>query len=245
METKTATAEQRTAPQPQVPAICEHIKDNGFRCGSPALRGRHFCYFHSRAHHPVGRFGRRNYRSPIVDTIESLQIATTHVMQALATGDVPTKQANSMLYAISLAGNFLRAPRTKSNLAAPSSPAVGEGEISTNCPVTEIPEAMRQILTTGPDGSPIEENSRPENRPQPAPRLQSTSHLPPLPRSEWIDSNKLRAQVLNNKDFDRIVTLCSGESDTPERRDAIKRLAEHRHALSKLGETGLIPTGLD
>jgi hypothetical protein len=26
--------------------ICEHVKKNGRRCGSPALRGRHFCYIH-------------------------------------------------------------------------------------------------------------------------------------------------------------------------------------------------------
>ncbi|HYL13004.1 MAG TPA: hypothetical protein VEV41_08205 [Terriglobales bacterium] len=28
--------------------ICEHIKNDGIRCGSPALRGRSFCYFHKR-----------------------------------------------------------------------------------------------------------------------------------------------------------------------------------------------------
>jgi hypothetical protein len=27
---------------------CQHIKKNGIRCGSPALRGRSFCYFHTR-----------------------------------------------------------------------------------------------------------------------------------------------------------------------------------------------------
>jgi len=29
-------------------ARCEHIKTNGTQCGSPALRGKHFCYFHKR-----------------------------------------------------------------------------------------------------------------------------------------------------------------------------------------------------
>jgi len=28
--------------------ICTHIKINGVRCGSPALRGKEFCYFHQR-----------------------------------------------------------------------------------------------------------------------------------------------------------------------------------------------------
>jgi len=34
-------------------AICEHIKLGGGRCGSPALRGEHFCYFHAGAHRAI------------------------------------------------------------------------------------------------------------------------------------------------------------------------------------------------
>lgn len=30
--------------------ICEHVKVGGGRCGSPALRGQHYCYFHAPAH---------------------------------------------------------------------------------------------------------------------------------------------------------------------------------------------------
>jgi hypothetical protein len=29
--------------------ICRHIKTNGARCGSPALPGQVFCYFHNNA----------------------------------------------------------------------------------------------------------------------------------------------------------------------------------------------------
>ena len=32
----------------QIPQ-CQHIKGDGVRCGSPALRGKSLCYFHSRA----------------------------------------------------------------------------------------------------------------------------------------------------------------------------------------------------
>jgi hypothetical protein len=30
--------------------ICRHVKTNGLRCGSPALKGRLFRYYHSRVH---------------------------------------------------------------------------------------------------------------------------------------------------------------------------------------------------
>jgi hypothetical protein len=26
--------------------LCQHIKDSGEFCGSPAMRGKHYCYFH-------------------------------------------------------------------------------------------------------------------------------------------------------------------------------------------------------
>jgi hypothetical protein len=33
--------------------ICRHVKIGGGRCGSPALRGQHYCYFHAGAHRTV------------------------------------------------------------------------------------------------------------------------------------------------------------------------------------------------
>jgi hypothetical protein len=34
-------------------AICKHAKLTGGRCGSPALRGQHYCYFHAGAHRVI------------------------------------------------------------------------------------------------------------------------------------------------------------------------------------------------
>ncbi len=35
-------------------ALCEHLKlGGGGRCGSPALRGQHYCYFHASTHRTV------------------------------------------------------------------------------------------------------------------------------------------------------------------------------------------------
>ena len=84
-----ATVEVPQNPQPIV-AICEHIKDNGRRCGTPAIRGRHFCYYHSRAHTPSPGIGARNYRPTLPETIESLQLIIRQVTEALgAQREVP------------------------------------------------------------------------------------------------------------------------------------------------------------
>ena len=34
-------------------AICQHVKIGGDRCGSPALRDEHYCYFHAGAHRAI------------------------------------------------------------------------------------------------------------------------------------------------------------------------------------------------
>lgn len=34
-------------------AICRHIKMDRIRCGSPAMRGQHYCYFHAGAHRAI------------------------------------------------------------------------------------------------------------------------------------------------------------------------------------------------
>lgn len=52
-ETRDLNAEQRHELICQMKIVtrkrtrqCEHIKTNGEFCGSPALRGRNYCYFH-------------------------------------------------------------------------------------------------------------------------------------------------------------------------------------------------------
>jgi hypothetical protein len=127
---------QPAAPQPaaspNVP-ICEHIKDNGIRCGSPAMRHVHFCYFHRRAHHPPVPLGDRDYVPPVMESRESLQIAITHVLQALTSGNIQPKVANSIFYGIFLATKTLRMP-------ADAAPA------ETSALATTIPLHMQCVL---------------------------------------------------------------------------------------------------
>ena len=33
--------------------ICRHTKMDGARCGSPAMRGQHYCYFHAPSHRTI------------------------------------------------------------------------------------------------------------------------------------------------------------------------------------------------
>jgi hypothetical protein len=127
------TSETQTGnPRGAIVAICEHIKDDGHRCGTPAIRGRHFCYFHSRAHQPAARIGDRYYRSSLPETVESLQIAVAEVLQALGRDDIAPKKAGSMLYGIHIATRILHMSQKTAK--------------STNPVVTEVPAAMEEVL---------------------------------------------------------------------------------------------------
>ena len=102
-----AVATTEPVPQPTTVAICEHIKDNGRRCGTPAIRGRHFCYYHSRAHSPA-RLGSRGYRAHLPETIESLQLTIMQITEALGSGRITDKAAGKLLFGVQLSTNLLK-----------------------------------------------------------------------------------------------------------------------------------------
>ncbi len=46
---------------------CRHIKLSGGKCGSPALRGKPYCYFHSRMKEHAKRLHRKYPSNGIMD----------------------------------------------------------------------------------------------------------------------------------------------------------------------------------
>jgi hypothetical protein len=90
-------------------AICEHIKDNGATCGSPALTGYSFCFFHQRLRQPRHRPGDFEYKLPILDTPESILMATQHITQAALDGVLEERRARLVLSALRLAMTALKA----------------------------------------------------------------------------------------------------------------------------------------
>ncbi len=76
---------------------CQHIKDNGYLCNSPALAGQPFCYNHDRIHCPPAH-PRKNPTAfiPYLETGQALQIAVTNICRAVCSGDLDPKQANAI-----------------------------------------------------------------------------------------------------------------------------------------------------
>ncbi|HWR13645.1 MAG TPA: hypothetical protein VN577_02365 [Terriglobales bacterium] len=87
---------------------CEYIRDNNTQCGSPALRGRHLCYYHSRVRYVPRRNGKPVIQLTSLETSPSMQIAALHVAQAVLTGDLDPARANAALRAVQIAFRTLK-----------------------------------------------------------------------------------------------------------------------------------------
>jgi hypothetical protein len=83
---------------------CTHIKVTGHRCGSPALRGRPFCYFHMRLILGVQtRVDSQINPMAILDNEEAIQAALMHVIDALLRGTLDSRRGALVLKALYIA----------------------------------------------------------------------------------------------------------------------------------------------
>jgi len=86
---------------------CDHLKENGIYCGSPALYGRNYCHYHMNSR------GRRLARAqtlrtgqpyrlqlPLFENMHAIQASLHEVMQSLADGLLDSKTAGLMLYGL-------------------------------------------------------------------------------------------------------------------------------------------------
>ena len=94
--------------------LCRQIRTNGRRCHSPSLKGGIWCFFHASQHRSHRAFrhtdatrgylipGQHIELAPIEDR-DSVQLALSMVINALAVGQLDPKRANSLLYGLQLA----------------------------------------------------------------------------------------------------------------------------------------------
>jgi hypothetical protein len=86
------------------PRACTHIKVNGIRCDSPALRNEVFCYFHQRMIRGV-RTPPKSRLHPIamLENQESIQAALMAIVNALIRNQIDVPRARLILRALSIA----------------------------------------------------------------------------------------------------------------------------------------------
>ena len=134
---------------------CRHVKEDGAYCGSPALRERKYCYYHLMQR---GRRLRRAralrdnlpYRLEIqsLDNPYAIRNALSDIAQALATGQLESRTAGKLLYAIQQASTTNRRIEQMESAAA----ANAQPHADDNSRVQEYPEFEKQFgLPPGAD----------------------------------------------------------------------------------------------
>jgi hypothetical protein len=86
---------------------CRHIKTSGGKCGSPALRGQPFCYFHSRLRERTARTPRpfEALELPPLEDRGAIQLAISEIVTAVANYKMDHKRAGVLLYALQIASH--------------------------------------------------------------------------------------------------------------------------------------------
>lgn len=86
---------------------CRHIKSNGLSCKSPALKGGHFCYYHSKIH-TVGadtKFGPLLLPAP--EDPAAIQLSVARINDAVLHGRLDLRKALTLLNGLKLAARFI------------------------------------------------------------------------------------------------------------------------------------------
>jgi hypothetical protein len=100
----------------QATRICSHIKVNGVRCGSPALRGEVFCYFHQRLIRGVRTPPKsRLHPMAFLEDEESIQTSLMEIVNALVRNTIDFRRAQLILRALHIATKNV--PRTDFEVA--------------------------------------------------------------------------------------------------------------------------------
>jgi hypothetical protein len=107
---------------------CRFVKPNGLKCGSPALRGSPFCYFHARNRVYVPRrlhTGEKVFKLPPIVTTAGIHQALSAIIQALACGEIDPERGGKLLYALQLAQKNLESTPLLAQNPAPVRPPTG------------------------------------------------------------------------------------------------------------------------
>ncbi len=113
---------------------CRHILTDGRRCGSPALRAEHFCYFHATTRVPTPRLSRARSQVtlelPPPEDRTAIQFSIGEVLRHIASGHIEPRRAGLLLYGLQIASNNL--PREAA--PKPNTPQAPVIEILTDDP---------------------------------------------------------------------------------------------------------------
>lgn len=93
--------------------LCNHVKNNGSVCESPALKDHDYCYFHTAARERSKRQRRAAllklpFQLPLLEDANAIQLAIGETLNALLAGQIDHKTAGLILYGLQTAAGNIR-----------------------------------------------------------------------------------------------------------------------------------------
>ena len=150
---------RKEKPMPPVPT-CNHVRTSGTLCGSPSLKGCHYCYFHQRDRQRQDNLrqartvklstktpGRDDMDAeileslalPVLEDANAIQVAMTTVLRAFASNHIRPRRAGILVYGLAVAASNL--PRLRLNLYGTDSIASSDPEpIEPLVPFEPVPQ---------------------------------------------------------------------------------------------------------
>jgi hypothetical protein len=147
---------------------CAHIKVNGVRCGSPALRNENYCYFHY-------RMLCKSRISPValLENEDAIQVSVMEMVNSLLCGTIDLKRGELILRALNTAVRNSRRVRfetcsnmvrelPKDPIVQPREPAISHEELEaakkamlagSSKPVTQTPAPNIDVTLKKPNQS--------------------------------------------------------------------------------------------
>jgi len=86
---------------------CRHIKADGVRCQAAAMRGSHFCYYHSRNRSRARLDAAEDLVVPIPEDQAAVRTTIAQTLNALLSKRIDTKTASLVLYGLQLASHSI------------------------------------------------------------------------------------------------------------------------------------------
>jgi len=102
---------------------CGRAKLEGGACGSPALKGKSFCYYHDPSRQRRTKAVRARYflELTMLETGGAVQAALSETLQALASNEIGSRLGGRLLYALQLASTGKKQATPPAHQASPRS----------------------------------------------------------------------------------------------------------------------------
>ena len=141
--------------------LCRHIHTSGRRCGSPALRGGQFCYYHHTTRRPGARYrgvhpSAYEFEMPDIDDRAGIQFALAQILSLIAINQLDPKRAGRLLYGLLIAtSNLPREPRpTPTRRSSSHSESSSTQSSGSSCNSNLSGEVIEDLILD-PDHGPI------------------------------------------------------------------------------------------